>query len=98
MLAQPQQLAAIIDACFAETTTLGVRWQIVERTSLARSSAAVDAGGQRLRVKQATRPDGTITRKAEMDDLARSGGSRAGREALRRLAETAPSHDVTADD
>ena len=47
----------------------------------------VDAGGARIRVKTANRPDGTTTAKADMDDIAAAAGDRAAREALRRRIE-----------
>jgi uncharacterized protein (TIGR00299 family) protein len=89
VLARPPQLAAIIDACFAETTTLGVRHQLLERSVLERSEAAVaGADGRAVRVKLARRPDGAISAKAESDDL-RPGGGRSARETLRRASEAA---------
>jgi uncharacterized protein (TIGR00299 family) protein len=89
VLARPPQLAAIIDACFAETTTLGVRHQLLARSVLARSEAAVaGADGRAVRVKLARRPDGAVSAKAESEDV-RSGGGRCARETLRRASEAA---------
>jgi uncharacterized protein (TIGR00299 family) protein len=89
VLAQPQHLAAAVAACFAETTTLGVRHQLLARSVLARHEAAVaDAAGRTVRVKLAQRPDGALSAKAESDDL-RAGGDRIGRETLRRTSEAA---------
>jgi len=95
VLARADALDAVLAACLDQTSTLGVRWQIVERASLARRIDDVDAAGQRVRVKQVMRPDGRVTRKAEMDDVAVSGGSRAAREDVRRTAEAVlhPGHD-----
>lgn len=87
VLARADALDAVLAACLDQTSTLGVRWQIVERASLARRIDDVDAAGQRVRVKQVMRPDGRVTRKAEMDDVAVGGGSRAAREDVRRSAE-----------
>ena len=68
------------------TTTLHLKR--VTRRVLARSIATrVDAGGARIRVKTADRPDGTTTAKADMDDIAAAAGDRAAREALRRRIE-----------
>ncbi len=87
VLAQPQQLAAIIDACFTETTTLGVRHQLLARSVLERKETAIaGADGTAVRVKLARRPDGELSAKAESDDV-RSGGERSGRENLRRASE-----------
>jgi len=88
LLAEPQQLAAVIAACFAETTTLGVRHQLIARSVLGRSEAAVAVGGAQLRVKIARRPGGAMSAKAESDDL-RGAGGRSEREALRREGEAA---------
>lgn len=89
VLAQPQRLAAIVAACFAETTTLGVRHQILARSVLARHETTIaDANGAAVRVKLARRPDGALSAKAESDDV-RAGGERSGREILRRGSEAA---------
>jgi hypothetical protein len=89
VLAQPQRLAAIVAACFAETTTLGVRHQLLARSVLARHETAIaGANGAAVRVKLARRPDGALSAKAESDDL-RAGGERSGREKLRRDSEAA---------
>ncbi len=89
VLAQPQRLAEIVAACFAETTTLGVRHQLLGRSVLERSevSVAVDAGAV-VQVKLARRPGGELSAKAGSDDL-RAGGDRTGRERLRRASEAA---------
>ncbi len=88
VLAEPQSLTAVIAACFAETTTLGVRHQLVARSTLARSETAVAVAGANVRVKLARRPDGALSAKAENDDV-RAGGARSGREGLRRESEAA---------
>ena len=87
VLADPSELEAVLEASFAETSTLGVRWQIVQRAVLPRGSRTEDAGGVRVRVKSAQRPDGSMTDKAEMDDLAGAGRGRAAREKLRSTVE-----------
>ena len=89
VLAQPQRLAAIVAACFAETTTLGVRHQVVARSVLERKQTTIaDAAGKVVGVKLARRPDGALSAKAESEDV-RSGGDRGGRENLRRESEAA---------
>jgi len=89
VLAQPQRLAAIVAACFTETTTLGVRHQLLGRSVLARHETTIaDANGAAVRVKLARRSDGTLSAKAESDDV-RRGGERSGREKLRRDSEAA---------
>ena len=94
MLAQVQVLTRldaldlVAEACLAETSTLGVRIERVTRRVLARDLATrIDADGARIRVKTATRPGGTLTAKADMDDIASAAGDRASREARRRRIE-----------
>ena len=81
------RLDAVVIACFAETTTLGVRHQLLARRVLARHETVIaGADGSAVRVKLARRPDGTLSAKAGSDDL-RQGDGRSGREALRRSSE-----------
>ncbi len=87
ILANPSALETVLEACFVETSTLGVRWQIVRRAVLPREKRTDEVSGVRVHVKTARRPDGTITDKAAMDDLAGAGGGRAAREMLRRSVE-----------
>ena len=83
LLARPDAIDAVIAACFAETTTLGVRWHVEQRTILPREATRSDDG---IAVKLAERPDGRITAKAENDDLAGIAGH-ANREQVRQSAE-----------
>lgn len=87
VLAQPEAAEQVIEACFSETATLGLRCQIVERRVLVRRHESVDVGGRRVRVKLAQRP-GTPTAKAESDDLLNVRGGRAARDELRREAQS----------
>jgi len=90
LLVEPDALQRALDACFDETTTLGVRYQVVERAVLERDELEVAIEGRRLSVKRARRgaaSDGRVTAKASMDDLASAEGGRAGRERLRRQVE-----------
>jgi len=64
ILARPERQEDVIRACYDQTTTLGVRYQHVDRSILPRRHAEQDG----LRVKLAQRPGGT-TAKVEMDDL-----------------------------
>jgi len=86
VLGRPVGLDDVLDACFRETTTLGVRWQVVDRAVLARDERTEDAGGLRVGVKTALRPDGSRTAKAAIADLAGAGGH-ARREDVRRVVE-----------
>ena len=79
----PEAIDPVIDACFAETTTLGVRFHVERRAILAREATTSDDG---IDVKLAKRPGGRPTAKAESDDLAGIVGH-ASREEARRSAE-----------
>ena len=83
LLARPQCVDNVIDACFHETTTLGLRLQLVERRILARRDVKADGD---VGVKVAERPTGT-TAKAEIAHVADSDGHR-GRAARRHAAES----------
>lgn len=88
ILAEPDNLERVLEACFAETTTLGLRWQLTERRILSRAQNTVEVDGRNVRVKVAQRP-GAATAKAESDDLLSVKGGRAEREGVRRGAEKA---------
>ena len=90
VLAAPDVLDAAVDACFRETTTIGLRTHLVEGRALPRRFAAVEIDGQETVVKLVDRPgeDGTavVTGKAEADHL-RPVASHAARMRLRGEAE-----------
>ena len=88
VLAGAAALDAALDAVFQETTTLGVRWSRLPRRALARDEACHGDALGTVRVKRARRPGGAVTAKAELADLAGSGGH-ALREERRRRAEAA---------
>ena len=87
VLAQPERLDEAIARCFAETTTIGLRWRIEARAVLAREQIAVVTPGGELVVKRVARPDGARTAKAEIEQLRASPGGHAGRAKMRRDAE-----------
>jgi len=89
LLCAPEAVEAVARACLAETTTLGVRIETVERRILARDTVTIETRGRRVRVKRARRPDGAISAKAELADLAASRGDATARSELRRAAEAA---------
>jgi uncharacterized protein (TIGR00299 family) protein len=85
VLARPDAAELVANACFEETTTIGLRIHHVEGRALARRTRNVEADGQRMRVKIVERPGGPSA-KAESDDgLAQAG--HAARAKLRRDAE-----------
>jgi uncharacterized protein (TIGR00299 family) protein len=85
VLARPETLDDVIAACFRETTTIGLRTQIVRGHVLQRRFAEVPVGGHTVRVKLVERPDGP-SGKAEADDV-RDIVGHAARAQLRRTAE-----------
>jgi uncharacterized protein (DUF111 family) len=87
ILAEPSALDAAIDACFTQTTTIGLRHDRVARRMLPRHEHSIDG----LPVKDVTRPDGRVTRKLEADAVAERGGDAASRQSLRRRLEDAGS-------
>ena len=89
LLARVAAVESVIESCFRETTTLGVRWHEVSRAALARESETVMVDGRPVRVKSARRPGEIRTSKAEIDDLAPVAGGHANRERLRASAERA---------
>ncbi len=88
VLVAPARLDAAIAACFAETTTIGLRFHTVQGAALPRRFADVEVDGHALRVKAVTRPDGRLTGKTEAADIAAVPGH-AARAALRRSGEAA---------
>jgi len=86
VLCRREVLPQVVDACFLETTTLGLRWRISARATLERQLLIVDTGDRSVGVKVARRPGQRVTAKVEADDLAGDAG-RAGRASRRRVAE-----------
>jgi pyridinium-3,5-bisthiocarboxylic acid mononucleotide nickel chelatase len=83
ILCRPEAVDAVAEVCFLETTTIGLRWHLSQRLELRRRM--VDADG--IRVKVIERPDGSLSAKAEADDLAGIDGGRAERNVAGTKAE-----------
>ena len=62
VLARPDALDAVIEACFRETTTIGLRYGTVKGIALPRRAGEVEVDGRRLRVKAVERPGGATVR------------------------------------
>jgi uncharacterized protein (TIGR00299 family) protein len=77
--------SAYVDQCsrliFQETSTIGLRWGMLNRITLPRKIRFIDDG---LRIKEVLRPDGRITTKIESDELESLAGL-----ALRRQTKSA---------
>jgi uncharacterized protein (TIGR00299 family) protein len=87
VLASAMAEEVVVAACFAQTTTIGLRTQVVSARALPRRIAAIETDHGPVRVKLVERPGG-VTAKAELDDLANAETHDA-RARLRRAAETA---------
>jgi uncharacterized protein (TIGR00299 family) protein len=85
VLASPGAEEAVVAACFAQTTTIGLRTQLVSARALPRRIAHIETPGGPVRVKLVERPGG-VTAKAELDDLAPA-ATHGARNRLRRHAE-----------
>lgn len=86
MLVKPALLETVIRQCLSETSTLGIRWQIVQRALLERRIESRTVDGHELRIKHTQRPDNQVTVKVESDDLKTTEGGFYGRETLRQQA------------
>jgi len=71
VLARPASAAALEEAIFAETATLGVRSTTAQRRVLPREARTVQVLGHAVRVKIAHRPDGVRHAKPEFEDVRR---------------------------
>ena len=87
ILAEPDARDRILGVIFEETTTIGIRHSLVERSILPRREKIVEAGGRKLRVKIVDRPAGR-TAKVEADDLSGLAGN-SGRTRVRNLVHAA---------
>jgi uncharacterized protein (DUF111 family) len=85
ILAEPAARDTILAAIFDETTTIGIRHSLMDRTILPRKTKTVEQEGRSLRMKLVERPSGR-TVKLEADDLT-AVKTNAARTRLRRLAE-----------
>jgi uncharacterized protein (TIGR00299 family) protein len=85
VMADPVQAEAAVEACFRQTTTIGLRLHGVEGRVLPRRFAAVEVEGRTMQVKLVERPGG-VTGKVEADQL-RDGADHADRSRMRRVAE-----------
>lgn len=84
VLAAPESLAAATASCFRETTTIGLRTNLVEGQALVRRTAIAEVDGVAVGVKLVRRPDGGETGKAEADHVLALPGHAARDERRRR--------------
>jgi uncharacterized protein (TIGR00299 family) protein len=69
ILARPEALQTVVQLVFEETSTIGIRYSLVHRVTLARQAGEIQHDGRSLRTKTVARPGGP-TVKVEADDLA----------------------------
>jgi uncharacterized protein (TIGR00299 family) protein len=93
VLAKAPALDRVIGQCFIETSTLGIRWQILQRTILQRSMVTREVDDRAIRIKQAQRTEQQVTAKVESDDIRHADGGLSGRETLRRRAIGSPDEE-----
>lgn len=86
VLCRQDVLTGVIDACFTQTTTLGLRWSVTARTKLTRQMAVAESGNESLAVKIVERPDGRTTAKSDVEEV-RNRGGHGERQQRRRNAE-----------
>ncbi len=86
VLAAPDALDRVLDACFEETTTIGLRYHLVHGAALTRRFDEVATASGLLRVKAVRRPGAQASAKTESADVAAVRGHEA-RARLRRDAE-----------
>ena len=65
VLCYPSYINQAIEQIFLQTTTIGLRKQILNRSVLSRENISLDG----VSAKKSIRPDGVITIKADMDEL-----------------------------
>ena len=79
VLCYPSYINQAIEQIFLQTTTIGLRKQILNRSVLSRENISLDG----VSAKKSIRPDGVITIKADMDELILNTSTQAER-SLRR--------------
>jgi uncharacterized protein (TIGR00299 family) protein len=58
VIGKPHQKDLLMEILFQESTTLGVRYQMMQRKILARDEAEIDSPWGKMKVKKISRPDG----------------------------------------
>jgi pyridinium-3,5-bisthiocarboxylic acid mononucleotide nickel chelatase len=72
VLTEPRNRSVLLASVFAETTTLGVRVQELERVALIRETATVDTPYGPMRVKRTRLPGGEVRSTPEYEDCKRA--------------------------
>ena len=67
VIGKPHQKDRLMEILFQESTTLGVRYQMMQRKILARDEAEIDSPWGKMKVKKISRPDGLFQLLPEYD-------------------------------
>ena len=70
VLVSPRERDNVMVACFEETATIGLRYQLTEGAVLRRRVETIEIAGETLQVKIVERPGGMQSGKAEVADVA----------------------------
>lgn len=87
ILANPAAQDKVVNACFNQCPTIGLRLRLEQRAVLPRQEGTVEHEGETYRVKTVTRPNGKLSAKIEMDDLTKKPATFAERQEIRRAVE-----------
>ena len=87
VLCLPERLNDVQNLCLLETSTIGLRWRREERSVLGRRTVTVEEGGADVRVKIIDRPDGSLSTKAEHEDIRLVKGRYEARKVAKTSAE-----------
>ncbi len=95
LLSAPAAATAVAQACFRETSTLGLRLREERRQILRRSDVRLQLDERAVTVKLAQRPDGETSGKAAHDDTADGASLAARRQRRERAVAAALSGDAS---
>ena len=89
VLCEDKAVERVAQACFSQTTTIGLRCRTENRFVLSREERTVSHGEVALSVKEVVRPEGRRSRKVAVDDLSGNAQTQLERAELRRVVESA---------
>jgi uncharacterized protein (DUF111 family) len=87
VLCRADTIDPVIEACFLQTTTIGLRWRVEKRVELVRKNVDIAIGAREIGAKMVARPGARVTTKADMDALASQADDQPGRARARRVVE-----------